>query len=401
MKCSSAVWNPIRAFFFNYSDLPDAVRKIKDSPIGTPFVSYTYLAVPAMIRNAIERPERMLAAVAAYETLNYAGLKLDGELEKQGYWERMDNERTINPPWMRGRTMWGALNTLHVPTKWMSGFKPGVDSYKLSLANESMPLKLFIINVYCLIDDLYKELFANPIRTRGYAPNAHALGAPFAGESGKDLPLWPDFMAFWGPDPIGGNPITRLPFDIIFNQDWKGSPIYSETESLGKKIQKSLNYAYMNIAPSMPLVPASWHNQKILEGMAADVGRAEQEGREPNMLSSSLVDIANSVSAALGGEQFTGADWKGNEYKTSDGLAGSVGVKLRPYRPQDLYMYELNKLRREMNDVRSGYRLKHKKASRGAYIDKQMEKFKRQFDYDMSSYIEKMKDLENAYRSVK
>ena len=365
MKCSSAVWNPIRAFFFNYSDLPDAVRKIKDSPIGTPFVSYTYLAVPAMIRNAIERPERMLAAVAAYETLNYAGLKLDGELEKQGYWERMDNERTINPPWMRGRTMWGALNTLHVPTKWMSGFKPGVDSYKLSLAN------------------------------------AHALGAPFAGESGKDLPLWPDFMAFWGPDPIGGNPITRLPFDIIFNQDWKGSPIYSETESLGKKIQKSLNYAYMNIAPSMPLVPANWHNQKILEGMAADVGRAEQEGREPNMLSSSLVDIANSVSAALGGEQFTGADWKGNEYKTSDGLAGSVGVKLRPYRPQDLYMYELNKLRREMNDVRSGYRLKHKKASRGAYIDKQMEKFKRQFDYDMSSYIEKMKDLENAYRSVK
>ena len=343
-------------FFFDYSDLPDAVRKIKDSPIGTPFVSYTYLAVPAMIRNAIERPERLLAIAAAYETLNYAGLQMDGELEKQGYWERMDNEKTLNPPWMRGRTAWGALNTLHVP---------GLDGYKLSLAN------------------------------------AHALGNPFAGESGKDLPLWPDFMAFWGPDPVGGNPFTRIPFDVIFNQDWKGSEIYSKTAPLDEQIRKSLNYAYMNIAPSMPLVPGSWHQQKITEGLAADVGQAEQGGREPNMLSSSMVGIANSVSAALGGEQFTGADWKGNEYKTSDGLAGSVGVKLRPYRPQDLYMYELNKLRREMNDVRSGYQLKHKKAARGAYTDKQMEKYKQQFDKDMDSYVGKMKDLENAYRSVR
>lgn len=343
-------------FFFDYSDLPDVVRKMKDSPIGTPFVSYTYLAVPAMIRNAIERPERLLGIAAAYETLNYAGLQMDGELEKQGYWERMDNEKTLNPPWMRGRTAWGALNTLHVP---------GLDGYKLSLAN------------------------------------AHALGNPFAGESGKDLPLWPDFMAFWGPDAVGGNPFTRIPFDVLFNQDWKGSEIYSKTAPLDEQIRKSLNYAYMNIAPSMPLVPGSWHQQKITEGLAADVGQAEQEGREPNMLSSSMVDIANSVSAALGGEQFTGADWKGNEYKTSDGLAGSVGVKLRPYRPQDLYMYELNKLRREMNDVRSGYRLKHKKAARGAYTDKQMEKYKQQFDKDMDSYVGKMKDLENAYRSVR
>ena len=343
-------------FFFDYNDLPDAVRKMKDSPIGTPFVSYTYLATPAIIRNAIERPERMLAIAAAYETLNYAGLQMDGELENQGYWERMDNEKTLNPPWMRGRTAWGALNTLHVP---------GLDGYKLSLAN------------------------------------AHALGNPFAGESGKDLPLWPDFMAFWGPDPIGGNPFTRIPYDVIFNEDWKGSKIYNETASLDEQIRKSLNYAYMNIAPSMPLVPGSWHQQKILEGLAADVGKAEQEGRQPNMLSSSLVNIANSVSAALGGEQFTGADWKGNEYKTTDGLAGSVGVKLRPYRPQDLYMYELNKLRRDLNQVRRDYQLKNKKAARGAYTDQQMDGFKQRFEEDLNSYIEKMKNLENAYRSIR
>lgn len=33
-----------------------------------------------------------------------------------------------------------------------------------------MPEEEFIINVHCLIDDLYKELFPSPIRTRGYEP---------------------------------------------------------------------------------------------------------------------------------------------------------------------------------------------------------------------------------------
>ena len=189
-------------FFFDYNDLPDVVRKAKDFPIGSPFISYTYLAVPAMIRNTVERPERMLALAAAFETLNYAGLQLDDELENQGYWERMDNEKALNPPWMKGRTAWGAPNTLHVP---------GMDGYKLSLAN------------------------------------AHALGNPFAGESGKDLPLWPGFMAFWGPDPVGGNPFTRIPYDIIFNEDWKGSPIYSKTESLDDILRKSLNLSLIHI----------------------------------------------------------------------------------------------------------------------------------------------------------
>ena len=124
------------------------------------------------------------------------------------------------------------------------------------------------------------------------------------------MPLWPDFMAFWGPDPIGGNPFTRIPYDVIFNEDWKGSKIYSETASLDEQIRKSLNYAYMNIAPSMPLVPGSWHQHR-------------------------------------------------------------------------------------------DYQLENKKAARGTYTDKQMDNFKRQFDDDMNSYIEKMKSLENAYRSIK
>ncbi|WP_163372928.1 hypothetical protein [Endozoicomonas acroporae] len=33
-----------------------------------------------------------------------------------------------------------------------------------------MPEEEFIINVFCLIDDLFQKLFPTPLRTRGYEP---------------------------------------------------------------------------------------------------------------------------------------------------------------------------------------------------------------------------------------
>ena len=33
-----------------------------------------------------------------------------------------------------------------------------------------MPEEEFIINVFCLIDDLFQHLFLTPVRTRGYEP---------------------------------------------------------------------------------------------------------------------------------------------------------------------------------------------------------------------------------------
>ena len=33
-----------------------------------------------------------------------------------------------------------------------------------------MPEEEFIINVFCLIDDLFQQLFPNALRTRGYEP---------------------------------------------------------------------------------------------------------------------------------------------------------------------------------------------------------------------------------------
>ena len=48
--------NAANQFFFDYNDLPTAVKWVRDFPIGSPFISYTYLAIPAIVRNAVERP---------------------------------------------------------------------------------------------------------------------------------------------------------------------------------------------------------------------------------------------------------------------------------------------------------------------------------------------------------
>ena len=339
-------------FFFDYNDLPDIVRKVKDFPIGSPFISYTYLALPAIVRNAVERPEHMLALAAGFEAVNYASLALDGKLQEDGYWDRMEAENTLNPSWQKGRTMWGALNNIDI-----SGFKPGLDSYKISLAN------------------------------------AHAMGNPFAGEGVKDLPLWPDFMAFWGPDPIGGNPVTRIPFDILMNQNWKGEPLYTESD----KYEQSLKYAYQAIFPSMPLFPGGWHNKKVIEGMAGDIDRAKEAGEEPNRLAEGIVQAANAVSEALGGEQFTGVDWKGNQFKTQDALAGSVGVKLRPYRAKDLYGYQVNKVVMDMKEESLSY----KRKVRGNYTKAQMAQMKQAYKERMDKHREKLDAIKQAYQVIK
>ena len=338
-------------FFFDYSDLPDAVRKIKDFPIGSPFISYTYLALPAIVKNIIERPERVLALAAAFEGLNFASLALDGQLEEQGYWDRYEAENILNPSYMKGRTLWGGLNSIDV-----SGFLPGLDTYKISLAN------------------------------------AHAMGSPFTGESGRDLPLWPSFMGFWGPDPIGGNPVTRIPFDILFNLDWQGNQLYNENN----KWEKSLKYAYQAMFPSMPLFPFSWHQNKIVEGMAGDLNKAQEEGRPANHLAEGIVTAANSVSEALGGEQFTGADWKGNQFKTIDALAGSVGIKLRQYKPKDLYQIQNNKIKNKMDEDRRA----HKRKMRGDYTKAQKEKYKEEYKTRTDAYKAEMEKLKEAYNSI-
>ncbi|PKM43260.1 MAG: hypothetical protein CVV05_15550 [Gammaproteobacteria bacterium HGW-Gammaproteobacteria-1] len=293
-----------QAFFFDYNDLPEGVKIIRDFPVGVPFISYTYFAIPAIARNAVQHPERMLAIAAAYEAMNYAALVHDG-MGPGEYWATAEAEDTVSPPWERGRALWGARNTIHLPSP---------EGYRLSLGR------------------------------------AHALGNPFMDEAGgrEKLPTVPYVANFWGSSVFGGNPLHSI-LDVMANEDWKGKEIYAPGAPQEEKIRAAAAYLYQAWTPSNPAVPGSYHQQRVVEGLANDKRQAEAAGEKPG-LAGAVVDAANDTAALLGLQGFTGLDRMGNEVLTRDALAASFGVKLRPIRWAMGQEFESARMDREIQD---------------------------------------------------
>ena len=55
-------------YLFDYSDVPQIVRKIRQSPLGIPFITFQYKVLPALIKTALRNPMRF----APYVALSYA-----------------------------------------------------------------------------------------------------------------------------------------------------------------------------------------------------------------------------------------------------------------------------------------------------------------------------------------
>ena len=301
-------------YFFDYNDMPDAMKIVRDFPIGSPFISYTYFSIPSVVRTAIEKPEKILALAAALESINYASMAVNGELQEQGYWERIADEKELYPGWMQGRSLVGSPNNISIPF---------LESYKLGLAN------------------------------------ANVGGNPFVGNAERSG-AWPEFMSFWGSGPEGSNPMTKLLFDISRNEDWRGNPIWQDGAPVSEQIRKGMNYVYQNVTPSNPLFPGSYHQQKLIEGMSNEFRKSTESGEQPNALMSSVVDLANATSDILGGGQFTGLDRRGNEILFRDALFGSIGMKLRPVRADQFEESKLFGLRKETDDLEKWIRTRER-----------------------------------------
>ena len=341
-------------FFFNYNDMPDAMKMVRDFPIGSPFISYTYFSIPAIARTIVEKPERVLALMAGLEAFNYTAQAINGELQETGYWDRYTAENELVPSWMQGRTMWGGLNNVSIPF---------VESYKLSLAN------------------------------------ANAGGNPFVGQSERPG-AWPGMLQAWGPGWEGSNPMIRLLSDITRNEDWRGNPIWKEAAPTSEKVRKAANYIYQNITPSNVLIPGSYHQQKVLEGLANQVRKAEDEGEEPNALVESMVDLANATSNLLGGGQFTGLSRAENEILTRDALLGSLGLKLRPMHIEQFFDSKAWEIRQGIEQQKKYLRGQGRLEYENRITPEQMERYERIAEDRIDDLSEQFKRLENAKNVV-
>ena len=110
-------------FFFDYGEVPKGIQLVRDTGL-LPFVSYTYKAIPAVLRGALTRPHRYLAVTGLMYALNamsYAMLGDDADEEE---------ERKYMPEYMKGMTSFGTPKLIRLPWNDSQGKPMFIDVYR-------------------------------------------------------------------------------------------------------------------------------------------------------------------------------------------------------------------------------------------------------------------------------
>ena len=110
-------------FFFDYGEVPKGIQLVRDTGL-LPFVSYTYKAIPAVLRGALTRPHRYLAVTGlmyALNALSYAMLGDDADEEE---------ERKYMPEYMKGMTSFGTPKLIRLPWNDSQGKPMFIDVYR-------------------------------------------------------------------------------------------------------------------------------------------------------------------------------------------------------------------------------------------------------------------------------
>lgn len=267
-------------FIFTYDDLPKGARTIRDAPIGIPFFSWTYKAIPVIARTALEYPWRFAAPAAVTYAVNagmYAMAASIGGGEDDDWWEVIyryvtdpefrerakkleQQERRYLPEWMKGNTSLGTPKAIRLGTDDLTGLPVFLDASRMFPGGD--------------------------------------LGDFVNNAGGVPLPAWL----------TPNNPVLTTMTAFLQNKDsFTGKEIVSNTlDTGGEKVTKWGEYAWRQFAPAV--APFNYHFDRTMNAIAN----------------------ATDTTIDLGLKEYTGVDKMGQPVQPKYAAMQTVGIKARP-----------------------------------------------------------------------
>lgn len=325
-------------YIFAYDDLPSGARAVRDSVL--PFFSWTYKAIPVLLRTAMVYPHRFLlpAAIcfafnkAAYLSAAAAAGADDDDWEK--IWKRAQEmeaaERSLLPESSQGFSIFATPKFIRTWTN-SDGTPNFLDASRLVPGGDMLDA------------------------------NNQMGGVPWL------QPLMPN------------SPTIGLFLSIFANKDaFTGRDIVGRTDDAGEASMKRLGYVWRNIAPA--LAPGSYHFNRLANGVASATGT-----------SFTLDPFFD----------YTGTDWQGRNMEMSRALINTLGIKMRAVDLEQEAGRKAGQARGEIRELQGQIRSKARARAKGSVSDEAFESFVGHTVDNIAARVKKLKEISDNLEKLK
>lgn len=325
-------------YIFAYDDLPSGARAVRDSVL--PFFSWTYKAIPVLLRTAMVYPHRFLlpAAIcfafnkAAYLSAAAAAGADDDDWEK--IWKRAQEmeaaERSLLPESAQGLSIFATQKFIRTWSN-QDGTPNFLDASRLVPGGDMLDA------------------------------NNQMGGVPWL------QPLMPN------------SPTIGLFLSIFANKDaFTGRDIVGRTDDAGEASMKRLGYVWRNIAPA--LAPGSYHFNRLANGVASATGT-----------SFTLDPFFD----------YTGTDWQGRNMEMSRALINTLGIKMRAVDLEQEAGRKAGQARGEIRELQGQIRSKARAHAKGSVSGEAFESFVGHTVDNIAERVKKLKEISDNLEKLK